>query len=279
MGKGGSQPASGPVYTNDPMAMQMQNQMRQQQMTQSMIDANRENYMRKGRALGQELFGHGTLPRINENRTQEMADLLAGRRATADYAGSRSAGTQDVLDRRYAGLGGYSSPEYGALRQRAYEGFQNQVATGKRDLLRSQAANRVSGDAATAGLKRYMDTANAEAARAERDIMLADINERQNRLGAYEQSLGSAEGNEWARQMQANDALQQLTQGIEADELARQQYNNQQFQREKAGQLQAMLGYAGIGAGDLSTGVRTALANQQMQSAMNSGGGGGGKGK
>lgn len=279
MGKGQQAPASGPVFTNDPMAMQMQGQMRQQQMTQAMIDANRENYMRKGRALGQELFGHGTMPRINEGRTQEMSDILAGRRATADYAGTRSGGVQDVLDRRYAGLGGYSSPEYGALRSRAYEGFQNQVKTGQRQLMQQQAANRVGGGTAAAGMARFMQGANAEAAKAERDLMIADITERQNRLGQYEQSLTGAEGTEWGRQMQANDALQQLTQQIEQDELARQQYNNQQFQREKAGQLQAMLGYAGIGAGDLSTGVRTALANQQMQGALNSGGGGGGKGK
>lgn len=280
MAKGGNtQPAQGPVYGHDQQAIDFEGQLRNQQLNQSMIDANRQRYADLGRGMGQEYFGHGTMPRVQEGRTQEMSDLLGNYRALNDVAGQRSGATQDVLNRQYAGLGGYTAPQYGALRQQAYQGFQNQMATGQRDLLRSQANNRVTGDAAQAGMQRFQQQGAAAAANAERDLMVNNIQEQQNRLNAYNQNLQGVEGTQWGRQTQALEGLRGLTQSTEADELSRQQYNNQQYNRETAGQLQSMLGMMGLGAGDLSTSVRTALAQQQMTGALNGGGGGKGGGK
>lgn len=261
------------------MAQQQANQLRAMQLQQAQLEANRTRAMNQGRNLGRELFGHGTLPRLTEGRSQEQADMLANRRAVQDVAGQRSGGMQDIAARRYAGLEGFTAPENAALRQRAYEGFRGQVATGQRALQRAMGQNRVFGDAAVAGLANFQRSANAEAAKAERDLMIQNIAEKQNRLGQYEQSLAGMEGTEWGRLQQALQGTEGLQQTISADELNRQMYNNQQFQREKAGQLQAMLGTMGLAAGDWSTAARSALANQQMQGALNTGSTGGKGGK
>ena len=148
-----------------------------------------------------------------------------------------------------------------------------------RDLARAQANNRVGGAAAAAQAARLQSNAAGEAARAERDLMIQDINEQQNRLNQYEQSLGGMENTEWGRLQQALQGEEGTMNQIRGDELSREQFNIGQLQREKAGQLQAMLGMAGLSAGDWASGVRSAIAGQQMQQSMNPGGGGKGGGK
>lgn len=276
MGKGGGgqqQPQA--MYTNDPRAIQQANQLRDAQFQQSILESNRGRALEQGRQMGNEIFGTGTLPRVQQGRAQEQADFLANRRAISQVAGQRSGQMQDVLAQREAGLGGYTSPEYGAMRQKAYEGFQNQMQTGLRGLARAQGNNRVSGAAAAAQNARFQQSGAASAAQAERDLMLQNINERQNRLGQYEQSLTGAEGTEWNRLQQALQGEEGTMNQIRGDELGREQFNIGQLQREKAGQLQSMLGMAGLSAGDWASGVRSAIAGNQMQSAMAPGGGGG----
>lgn len=278
MGKGmmggGQQPASGPVYSHDQQAVNQEQQLRNQQFYQAQLEANRARAAQQGRQLGQEFFGHGTMPRLREGRSQEQADLIAARRAQADYAGQRSGQMQDTLNRQYEGLGGYTSPEYQALHSQAMEGFQNQAATSQRELQRAQANNRVSGAAAAAQIARLRQGTNAAAAQAERDLMIKNIDEQQRRLGAYQGALSGAEGTEWQRQQQAQSGLEGITSATQADELQRQQYNNNAYNRETAGQLQAILGQQGISGGDWASAAQSAIAQQQMNQATSPNGGG-----
>lgn len=268
---GGSQPASGPVYTNDQWSINQSNQLRNQQFQQAQLEANRARAMNQGRQWGQEMFGHGTMPRLREGRTQEQADMLAQRRGTTAVAGQRSGATQDVLNRYQSQLGGYTAPENAAMRQRSYESFQNQSQTDQRNLQRSQANNFVSGPAAAAQIARLGAANSASAANAERDMMLNDIQNRQNMLDKYAQANAGAEGTEWQRYTDALGNEEATGNRIQDNERSAQEYNNQQYNRETAGQVQAMLGQAGLSSGDWASAAQSAIANQQMQSAMNTG--------
>lgn len=268
---GGSQPASGPVYTNDQWSINQANQLRNQQFQQAQLEANRARAMNQGRQWGQEMFGHGTMPRLREGRTQEQSDMLAQRRGTTQAAGQRSGATQDILNRYQNQLGGYTAPENAAMRQRAYESFQNQSQTDQRNLQRSQANNFVSGPAAAAQIARLGAANSASAANAERDMMLNDITNRQNMLDKYAQANAGAEGTEWQRYTDALGNEENTGNRIQDLERSAQEYNNQQYNRETAGQVQAMLGQMGLSSGDWASAAQSAIANQQMQSAMNTG--------
>lgn len=268
---GGQQPASGPVYTNDQWSINQANQLRNQQFNQAVLEANRNRSMQQGRQWGQEMFGQGTLGRLREGRTQEQADMLAQRRAGTQAAGQRSAYSQDALNRYQQNLGGYSSPQYAALRQRAYEGFQNQAATDTRNLQRAQANNFVTGPAAAAQIARLGMGQAAESARAERDLMIADIDKQRESLDKYAQFNQGLEGTEWQRYSQALGEEEATANRLQEWERQGAQYNNQQAMKEKAGQVQAMLGMMGLSSGDWASATQSAIANQQMQNAMNTG--------
>jgi hypothetical protein len=274
MGKGQSQA----VYTNDPWSINMNNQMQQQNFHQAQIDAQRAKAMREGRAMGQEYFGHGTLPRLREGRSQEQADLLAQRYGIAGVAGNRSGDVQDVLARRRSMLGGYNSQQFDALRQRGMDQINNQVSTAQDAVRRAQGLNPRNPAAAAAQLAQIEKDAMGDVANLQRDLFIDDIDFRNQMLSNFEQSATGAEFNEWNRQMQAQSALESLQSQIANEELQREMYNNQQFQKEKAGQLQSLMGSLGLGASDYGTTAQLYLANQGMQNALNTGGGGkGGK--
>lgn len=278
MGKGGGQSGGQqPVYAHDQNAINQQNQIQQQQFYQAQLEANRNRAMQQGRVWGQSMFAHGSMPRLQEGRSQEQSDLLANRRAISDVAGQYSAPTQNILSRYQQTLGGYTSPQYDAARAQAYKGFQQQGMTDQRNLLRAQGNNFVSGPAAAAQIARLGAAQSANAADAEQKIMLANIGNQQQQLNAYNQANQQAESDAWNRQQQALGAQEQTQGNIENWERQAQQYNNQQYNRETAGQMQSMLGMMGMSQGDLASAAQSAIAAQQMNQAMNQGNQGSGK--
>lgn len=221
----------------------------------------------KGRARGEELFGNQALGRVQQDRAAEIADLINQRKQQAASAGARSSDVADIIARRKSGLEGLNAEENAAFRSQAQNAIGQEEQGALRALKASQGSSGVRGGVASAqqamALKNFAD----QRAKAEQELFLRNIAEKQNRLGALEQSVTGAEAAEFGRGQQAQSALEAATERARADELARNQFNLNQLAREKLGILGAETGYAQLGGGDRS-GAAQQVAAEQGQKTM-----------
>lgn len=176
--------------------------------------AGREEDLAAGRARGQELFAAGSL----------------GTRA----AGETKADLMDILAKRKAAAEGFTGQEQTALKEQALGAAQRQQAGAMRSLRAGQAASGVRGGLAGAQVNRALQEQGQQRAGIERDLMLQNLANRQQNLGAFEQTVQS--------------------------ELGRQQ-------QEKFGQLGTEMGYAQLGSTERAAAAQQAIAEQQAAAA------------
>jgi hypothetical protein len=134
----------------------------------------------EGRARGEELFGEGTLGRVEQGRLPE---------------------TQRLVERREAGLGGLTAAESAAAREKALGGITEQSQT---ELARVRAAlgrqgRQLDDPSAVAQQRRILERSLRERGNVERDLLLADVALKDQRQRDLEQLVGQAQASDLAR--------------------------------------------------------------------------------
>lgn len=276
-----------------------------------------------GMTAAQGFFGDGSLGRVTETIAPEMQYVLdqakaaqqastvqdpyatqglQGLATTAANSANISPDVQLALDTRRAGLEGYTPAEMQAFREQNLPGLDNQLNAALRVARLGGIDRNITGGMAAAELPGIV-RANQDATRGlERDIFLANIAERMNRLAGFESLARGVDTDIFNRQLQSYGALtaggqnQQnintavrsqglqdlgsITSGIQNDILNRRIFNLNQLGREKSGQLGLLFGTLGLASEN--EGARNALdlAKEQLSiariQAEKSGGSGGG---
>lgn len=181
--------------------------------------AKRLNDMSAGKKLANEFIADGTLGRMQEGRSTEVADLIAERRKA--YEASPTGGLQDE--------------ELQAYRDQAVGNINKTSETARRRLSGIQANTGVRGATAATQQMSAINAGNQERTTFERDLFLKqrealqqDRAEQSTRFSALESSIESARSNEEATQ----------------------KFNLEQVAKEKFGQISTALSFAGLGAMD-----------------------------
>jgi len=134
----------------------------------------------EGRARGEELFGEGTLGRVETGRPAE---------------------TQQLIQERRAGLGGLTSQEQTVARERALQGVTEQSQTELarvRGILGRQ-GGQLDDPSAVAQQRAVLERSLRERGNVERDLLLADVALREQRRGALEGLTGQAQAADLTR--------------------------------------------------------------------------------
>lgn len=98
---------------------------------------------------------------------------------------SEDPGNQEYLDQLKAGLGGYTSPEYQAQREQMLRGVRSNEMTAATQLAKAQARGKVYGAAAGAQRANLSRSSQDSKNNLEQQLMVKNIDERQNRLNNY----------------------------------------------------------------------------------------------
>lgn len=93
---------------------------------------------------------------------------------------------KEIIERRKAGLGGYSAEESGAQRSQLALNLMRQQEGARRQLLAAQAKAGVRGGAASAQQGRFAEAAMAQRAGGEQELFIKNIAEQQRRMKEYE---------------------------------------------------------------------------------------------
>lgn len=151
---------------------------RQQQLTdQNTADRNKD--LAAGAARGKELFGDGTLGRVDATRAGEVAD---------------------IIKQRQANTAGLTPEEQNAFRDQNEAAINNNTQTNLRAMRGAQGANGVKGGLAVAQqAQAYRDNA-AQKAGVERDLYLKNIDLKRSALDSLEKSTDTARTDELGRQ-------------------------------------------------------------------------------
>lgn len=163
------------------MALQRQQaQMREESLARitGQMAQQREADLAKGAARGKELFGKTF---IEESRPERSADIA------------------DVIARRKAALQGFSGEENTALREQMAQAQARQEQGALRQLRGVQAQQGIRGGLAGAQQAQQLAQNQAQRAAAERELFLQNIAQRQQALGNFEQSARAAEAEEIGR--------------------------------------------------------------------------------
>ena len=150
---------------------------------------------------------------------------------------------------------GFSAPEQQALLEQYRSGINRDLQSGLTQSANFAANQGVRGALATRLSQDQQRQAQLGRQGANRQILLDELAYKQASQGQYGNLLGQAESNE----------------------LARQQYNQQQIARELQGRLTYELGYGGLGAANLGAAQKYIAGQQQIGAAQAQSGGGGGK--
>lgn len=141
---------------------------------------NREEDLAAGRKRGAEEFGDGSLGRVDEGRSKDIAD---------------------IIERRKAESNGFSDEEQNAFREKNQVDLNQSLAGKMRALKVAQAQSGVRGGLATAQQASAVKDANAANVANERELFLKNIDARRQGLANYETSVGGAEKGELERTM------------------------------------------------------------------------------
>jgi hypothetical protein len=172
-----------------------------------------------GQEFGKELLPAGSLGRVDETRSGDISDVIARRRAL---------------------LGGLTGEESQAARDIATQNIGRETQGRSRQLAALQGRAGIRGGLAGAQQAGVLESGAEQRANFERQLLLENRGAQERALGAFEQSVGSAEANE----------------------LGRQQFNLSQSARERQAQLSTALGIAQLG-----TAERSALRSKEAIAA------------
>lgn len=115
-------------------------------------------------------YSEGSLGRVDQPLSSEMADILA---------------------RRKSALEGFSAQENEALRAKMLEEIGRGEQTALRQLRGIQGSSGIRGGLASAQQANILKAADDAKTQAERDLFIQNILQKQNALGSYEQTVGS----------------------------------------------------------------------------------------
>lgn len=144
-----------------------------------MTREERERDIERGRELGQELIGEGSLRRLEEGRSAEIAD---------------------IIERRRAQLEGFTPEEQQAMREQILGEITPGEQTALRQLRGIQGAQGIRGGLAAAQQAEILAQGQQARTQAERDLFLQQVAERRRALEALEASTVGAREEELARQ-------------------------------------------------------------------------------
>ena len=214
--------------------------------------------LQQGRERGAQIFGPGSLGRLQPSQLQNIIDQAQQTAPLAQRLGAEGATAQDILARRQAALGGLSAPENQALREQATQGLNRRTQTALRALRGQQGATGITGGTALAQQADILRGQQQAQAGLERDLLLENVAQRQRALDALEATQQGQFQQGLTGQRQALQdflAAQQAETGI-------QQFNIGQEGREAFGRLGTELGFGGLEAGLAGAGVQGALAER-----------------
>ena len=204
---------------------------------------------------------------LNQMREERSLDLQAGKdffqslynsgegaigkTAFGNVRQERSGDLADILQRRRDALGGLDSTEGNALREASLRGLTSQQQSSARNLRGS--LGNLRGGAAAAAQADLANQGQNQRAQMEQDLLLQNVNIRNQALNDFEGTLSRAE----------------------QDELSRQQYNQAQAAREMSARGGAQLGFANLGQAERNQLFGQINAENQADATRASGGGGG----
>jgi len=134
----------------------------------------------RGLERGKKMFGDGSLGRVNEERSDDMKDIVRRKKQIADE-----------------GLG---AEAFQAARDARTRALQRMEQMQLRNLKSSQGARGVSGGSAQAQLIDLMGDQGQARIASEQDLLLEDAGFKQQALNDLEGSIGTVEAGELARQ-------------------------------------------------------------------------------
>lgn len=143
------------------------------------IRDQRNQDLASGRARGNQLFGEGSLGRVDANRSQEVSDIISRRQKEAE---------------------GFTKEEQNAFRDQNLNASNQSLAGQMRQLRMQQAQSGVRGPVASAQRTKLMSDAQSTNAANERDLFLKNIDARRAGLNSLESSIGNARKDELDRQ-------------------------------------------------------------------------------
>jgi hypothetical protein len=201
-------------------------------------------------------------------RGQREADIARGEERGQKLFGAGSLGRLDdtryqagiersLVDRLNQAQMGLQAPEYQAQREQAMLGMQQGQQEQLRALRGLQARSGVRGGLAGAQQAQLLNQAQAARANVERDLMVQNI----------------------AQKQAAQQSLENLLQSQQQAKTAQQQFNLQQAQREKMGQLTSMMGEAQLGGAERGAVSQEMIGRAMQQAVQNQLGSGGAMGK
>jgi hypothetical protein len=150
-----------------------------QQMLTDQNTASRTADLAAGAARGKQLFGDGTLGRVDSTRAGEVADIIKQRQAQTQ---------------------GFTPEEQNAFRDQNESAINNNTQTNLRAMRGAQGANGVKGGLAVAQQAQAFRDNAAQKAGVERDLYLKNIDLKRSALDSLEKSTGSARADELSRQ-------------------------------------------------------------------------------
>jgi hypothetical protein len=142
--------------------------------------AHRELDIFRGQQRGQEMFGEGSLGRIEQTRSGDISDILAQRKSQSQE--------------------GFGAAEFQAAREQRLEGLGRAEQAQLRQLRGLQGAQGIRGGLAAGQTMGLMQKQAQERQSAERDLFLREADLKRQALGEYEQSLRGTEADELMRQ-------------------------------------------------------------------------------
>ena len=266
--------AMGITPTGDPEADKLQllymNRLEQSRKEQ---DADREI----GRERGQEIFGEGSLGRVQTEQDPEILDLIRQREEliqglrteNPEMLAKRRAEAQFMDDEMVRLIKEKENPDSDinrALREKGTSEIQSQMQSGLRQVRgASNTANiRMNNAMVNDAIQTSIDARGG----LERDINLANLSSRdqltKDRLAGRQQNL-SAEEAMIGKQREESDLLQrrleELRAGIQEDTLRRQLINLDANSREVFGRLQTEESFVAQGVAE-RTGIRQELLTE-----------------
>lgn len=177
------------------------------------------------KAMG-KLFGREGWDAANAFTTSYLKPGFLGRVDTMSDPNSANAKEiADIKGRYQRGLDGYTSQEYQAQREQMQRGLNSNLQTNLSSLARSQARGKVYGAAASAQQANALQAAQMSKDNLEQDLMIKNIDEKQNRLGAYSEEMAK----------------------LREEQLGREKINLGQANAETSAQISTLMGLGGLG--------------------------------
>lgn len=143
------------------------------------VTSARDKDLAAGRKRGEEVFGEGSLGRVSAERSADIADVVAKRKAE---------------------LSGMAPEEETLLRDQALSRINQGSQTALRRLRAEQGASGVRGPLAASQAARILTDAGSQKAQLESDLLGKKLDLRRQALDKLETTLRGTEGDELARQ-------------------------------------------------------------------------------